>query len=181
MTLKKEKMLHRKTVYEGKMLHVYYDDVEIGGRRAWREIVLHPGAAAVIPITEDGQILFVRQYRYAVEKSLLEIPAGKMDAGETAEECASRELTEETGYRAGRLVHLGDTLTSPGFCNEVIHLYLADHLIPAHQHLDPDEYLDVVAVPLDTAWQHIRQGMIQDAKTLAAFAIAGERIRPALD
>lgn len=178
MSLKKEKMLHRKTVYEGKMLHVYYDDVEIGGRQAWREVVIHPGASAIIPVTDDGQVLLVRQYRYAVEKALLEIPAGKMDKGETAEECALRELTEETGYRAGRLVHLGDTLTSPGFCNEVIHLYLADHLTAFHQHLDPDEYLDVVAMPVRTVWQAVRQGEIQDAKTLAAFAIAGEQLQP---
>lgn len=175
--IEKEKLEKRTPVYEGKLLHVYRDDVEIGGRKTWREVVLHPGACAVIPVTDDGCVLFVRQYRYAVEEALLEIPAGKIDPGEAPETCAARELTEETGYRAERLRKLGAVYTTPGFCNETIHLYLADRLIPSHQHLDADEFLDVVKVPLADVRRMIRDGEIHDAKTLAAFAIAMDELK----
>lgn len=174
--IEKEKLLKRTPVYEGKLLHIYSDDVEIHGRKTWREVVLHPGACAIIPVTKEGEILFVRQYRYAVETALLEIPAGKIDPGEDPDTCAARELTEETGYRAGRLTKLGAVFTTPGFCNEKIHLYLAEDLIPAHQHLDADEFLDVVRMPLAEVRQKIREGAFCDAKTLAAFAIAADRL-----
>lgn len=100
------------------MLHVYSDRVEIGGRETTREVVLHPGACAILPVTEKKEILFVRQYRYAAEETLLEIPAGKIDPGEAPDVCAARELTEETGFRAERLRKLGAVFTTPGFCNE---------------------------------------------------------------
>ena len=135
------------------------------------------GACAVIPVTDDGAVLFVRQYRYAVEEALLEIPAGKIDPGEAPDVCAARELTEETGFRAERLRKLGAVFTTPGFCNEKIHLYLADRLVPAHQHLDTDEFLDVVKIPLGEALEMIRNGEISDAKTLSAFAIAAGRLK----
>ena len=114
---------------------------------------------------------------YAAEETLLEIPAGKIDPGEAPDVCAARELTEETGFRAERLRKLGAVFTTPGFCNEKIHLYLADRLVPAHQHLDTDEFLDVVKIPLDEALEMIRNGEISDAKTLAAFAIAAGRLK----
>lgn len=170
--IEKEKLLERRAAYEGRMLHVYSDRVEIGGRETTREVVLHPGACAILPVTEKKEILFVRQYRYAAEETLLEIPAGKIDPGEAPDVCAARELTEETGFRAERLRKLGAVFTTPGFCNEKIHLYLADRLVPAHQHLDTDEFLDVVKIPLDEALEMIRNGEISDAKTLSAFAIA---------
>lgn len=175
--IEKEKLLERRAVYEGRMLHVYSDRVEIGGRETTREVVLHPGACAILPVTEKKEILFVRQYRYAAEETLLEIPAGKIDPGEAPDVCAARELTEETGFRAERLRKLGAVFTTPGFCNEKIHLYLADRLVPAHQHLDTDEFLDVVKIPLDEALEMIRNGEISDAKTLAAFAIAAGRLK----
>lgn len=175
--IEKEKLLERRAAYEGRMLHVYSDRVEIGGRETTREVVLHPGACAILPVTEKKEILFVRQYRYAAEETLLEIPAGKIDPGEAPDVCAARELTEETGFRAERLQKLGAVFTTPGFCNEKIHLYLADRLVPAHQHLDTDEFLDVVKIPLDEALEMIRNGEISDAKTLAAFAIAAGRLK----
>ncbi|MDY4679375.1 MAG: NUDIX hydrolase, partial [Dialister sp.] len=98
MSIEKEKLIHRAPAFEGRMLHVFDDEVEIHGHKTTREVVLHPGASAIIPVTEDGEILFVRQYRYAVEQPLLEIPAGKLDGGEDPDTCAARELTEETGY-----------------------------------------------------------------------------------
>lgn len=175
--IEKEKLLERRAAYEGRMFHVYSDRVEIGGRKTTREVVLHPGACAILPVTEKKEILFVRQYRYAAEETLLEIPAGKIDPGEAPDVCAARELTEETGFRAERLRKLGAVFTTPGFCNEKIHLYLADRLVPAHQHLDTDEFLDVVKIPLDEALEMIRNGEISDAKTLAAFAIAAGRLK----
>lgn len=175
--IEKEKLLDRRAAYEGRMLHVYSDRVEIGGRETTREVVLHPGACAILPVTEKKEILFVRQYRYAAEETLLEIPAGKIDPREAPDVCAARELTEETGFRAERLRKLGAVFTTPGFCNEKIHLYLADRLVPAHQHLDTDEFLDVVKIPLDEALEMIRNGEISDAKTLAAFAIAAGRLK----
>lgn len=175
--IEKEKLLERRAAYEGRMLHVYSDRVEIGGRETTREVVLHPGACAILPVTEKKEILFVRQYRYAAEETLLEIPAGKIDPGEAPDVCAARELTEETGFRAERLRKLGAVFTTPGFCNEKIHLYLADRLVPAHQHLDMDEFLDVVKIPLGEALEMIRNGEISDAKTLSAFAIAAGRLK----
>lgn len=175
--IEKEKLLERRAAYEGRMLHVYSDRVEIGGRETTREVVLHPGACAILPVTEKKEILFVRQYRYAAEETLLEIPAGKIDPGEAPDVCAARELTEETGFRAERLRKLGAVFTTPGFCNEKIHLYLADRLVPAHQHLDTDEFLDVVKITLGEVLEMIRNGEISDAKTLAAFAIAAGRLK----
>lgn len=175
--IEKEKLLERRAAYEGRMLHVYSDRVEIGGRETTREVVLHPGACAILPVTEKKEILFVRQYRYAAEETLLEIPAGKIDPGEAPDVCAARELTEETGFRAERLRKLGAVFTTPGFCNEKIHLYLADRLVTAYQHLDTDEFLDLVKIPLGEALEMIRNGEISDAKTLAAFAIAAGRLK----
>ncbi len=172
MSIEKEKLLKRTPVFEGRMLHIYNDDVEIHGNKTWREVVLHPGAAAVIPVTDDGCILFVRQYRYAVEEALLEIPAGKLDKGENPDVCAERELMEETGCTTDHLVKLGHVFTTPGFCNETIHLYLADHLKFGQQHLDEDEFLDVVKIPISQVKEMIAKGEIHDAKTLAAFAMA---------
>lgn len=171
MSIEKEERVHRKEIFDGKLLHVYLDDVKLAGKDRKREVVLHGGAAAIIPVTEDGKILFVRQYRYAAEQEMLEIPAGKLDPGESADICAARELEEETGY-TGTLKKLGHVYTTPGFCNEKIDLYLADHLKKTHQHLDEGEFLDVVPFPLDEVKEMIRSGKIIDAKTLSAFAIA---------
>lgn len=122
------------------------------------------------------KILFVRQYRYAVEQPLLEIPAGKLDGGEDPDTCAARELTEETGYKTEHMEKLGYVYTTPGFCNEIIHLYLADHLVKAHQHLDQDEFLDVIRLPIDKVYQMVDRGEIYDAKTLAALAMARKKL-----
>ena len=175
MSIEKERLIQRETVYEGQIIHVFKDQVELAGHETVREVVLHSGAAAIIPVTDEGEVLFVRQYRYPVEEAILEIPAGKMDKGETPEECAVRELEEETGY-TGRLTKLGYVYTTPGFCNEIIYLYLADHLVYRKQHLDEGEFLDVVSIPLKEVWQMISEGRIVDAKTLSAFAMAGKRL-----
>lgn len=176
MSIVKERRLSRKTVFEGHLIKVYTDEADLAGRRVHREVVLHQEASAIIPIDKDGNVLFVEQYRYPVDKVLLEIPAGKVDPGEDGLTCARRELEEETGY-TGELIHLGDVYTTPGFCNELIHLYLAENLVHTHQHLDEGEFLNVVAIPLKKVFEDIREGHIYDAKTLSAFAIAGERLK----
>lgn len=176
MSVEKEKMVSREEIYDGQIVHLFKDQVELAGRKAVREVVLHCGAAAIIPVTADGKVLFVKQYRYPVGEALLEIPAGKMDPGETPDACAARELEEETGYR-GTLKKLGYVYTTPGFCNETIHLYLATDLVHTAQHLDEGEFLDVLPIPLDEVWDMIRKGQIYDAKTLSAFAIARDVLK----
>lgn len=173
MGIVKEKTVDHRMMYEGKMLHVYYDEVDIAGKTYRREIVEHPSAAAIIPITKKKEVLFVKQYRYPIKQALLEIPAGKLDIGEEPDACAVREMEEEIGC-IGRIRKIGAIYTTPGFCNEKIHLYLADHLVHTRQSLDDGECLDIVKIPLEEVFEMIRDEKITDAKTLAAFAIASD-------
>ena len=175
MNIKQEKTIDHRTMYEGKLLHVYFDEVEISGKTYRREVVSHPGAAAVIPVTENKEILFVKQYRYPVKRELLEIPAGKLDETEDPEHCALREL-EETGY-IGNIRELGYIYTTPGFSDEKIYLYLADHLVYTQQRLDEGEYLEVLKIPVEEVLEMIRNGRISDAKTIAAIAMAADYLR----
>ena len=152
MSIEKEKRIHRKSVFNGHLVQVYLDEVQLAGKLAQREVVLHQDACAIIPVTADRQVLFVEQYRYAIEQVLLELPAGKVDFGEEADACAKRELEEETGY-IGDLIPIGAVYTSPGFCNELIHLYIAKNLVKTKQHLDEGEFLNVVSIPLEEIWK----------------------------
>ncbi len=176
MNIKQEKTIDHRTMYEGKLLHVYFDEVEISGKTYRREVVSHPGAAAVIPVTENKEILFVKQYRYPVKRELLEIPAGKLDEAEDSAHCALRELEEETGY-IGNIRELGYIYTTPGFSDEKIYLYLADHLVYTQQRLDEGEYLEVLKIPVEEVLEMIRNGRISDAKTIAAIAMAADYLR----
>jgi ADP-ribose pyrophosphatase len=133
------------------------------------EIVRHPGAAAVVPVLDDGDVLLIRQYRHAAGGYLLEIPAGTLHAGEDPRDCALRELEEEIGYRARRLDFLFSIHTTPGFTDEVIHLYRAADLTPGTQALGDDEVLEVVRMPLAGAIRQIAQGGIRDAKTIVGL------------
>lgn len=173
MNIKQEKTIDHRTMYEGKLLHVYFDEVEISGKTYRREVVSHPGAAAVIPVTENKEILFVKQYRYPVKRELLEIPAGKLDEAEDPSHCALRELEEETGY-IGNIRELGYIYTTPGFSDEKIYLYLADHLVYTQQRLDEGEYLEVLKIPVEEVFEMIRDGRIYDAKTIAAVAMTAD-------
>lgn len=144
------------------------------------EIIRHPGAAAIVPVHADGTVTLVRQYRYAADGYIWEIPAGKLDAGEDPSGCAARELREEVGLQAAELVQLGTIFTAPGFCDERIHLFLARRLSSTTQQLDADEVLSVSRVPVAEAMHMIRTGVIQDAKTIvglhqAAAYLAAER------
>ena len=166
------------TIYDGKILHVERWQVTCpNGRTALREIVLHNGAAAVVPVYDDGTTLLVRQHRVAVDRVTLEIPAGKLDsAGEDPRDCAVRELAEETGLRAGRMTQLTSLLTTPGFCTEKIAIYLAQELTQGDTHPDEDEFLGLVRMPLEEAVAMVMRGEIRDGKTICGLLMAKEAL-----
>jgi ADP-ribose pyrophosphatase len=155
-------------------LHTQVVDLP-NGLRVELDLIRHPGAAAVVPFLDSERVLLIRQYRFATGGGLLEIPAGKLDPGETPEECALRELEEETGYRAGRLERLGSIWTTPGFCDEVIHLFAAFDLTKTEQRLEPDEIIELVPTPLADALDAL-DGPIVDGKTATALLLADRQI-----
>ncbi|MDF2922049.1 MAG: ADP-ribose pyrophosphatase [Paenibacillaceae bacterium] len=155
-------------IFKGKIISVQVDQVRLpNGETASREIVRHPGAVAVIALVDD-RMLVVEQYRKPFEKNLVEVPAGKLDAGEEPLAAAIRELEEETGYRAGNIRLLNSFYTSPGFADEKIYLYLAEELVKGEAHLDEDEFLDCTAITLEEAERYMDEGRIGDAKTIMA-------------
>ena len=165
------KRVGRELVYQGTILEVYKDHMEFAnGNTAEWDFIHHNGAAAVVPVMEDGRILMVSQYRNALERMTLEIPAGKLDQpGEPGIECARRELEEETGYRSEELEWLLSLRTTVAFCNEKIEIFVARNLIPSCQHLDEDEFVDVKAYTLEELKEMIFSGKIEDSKTIAAI------------
>ncbi|MEG6585653.1 NUDIX hydrolase [Dendrosporobacter sp. 1207_IL3150] len=169
-----EKFIRSEEIFNGKLLTVRRDTVKLpNGKEATRELIEHPGAVAVVPILNDGSILLVRQFRYPVGRVTLEIPAGKLDKGEEPDDCAKRELEEETGYKANKLRRLSSILTTPGFTNEVIHLYVAEELILAEQCPDEDEFIDVEVFTKEQIRTLIKSGEISDAKSLLGLLLAG--------
>lgn len=163
-------------VFQGRVVAVRLDEVEMpSGRRVVYEVVEHPGAVAMVPVTPEGRVLLVRQYRQAVGSELLEVPAGTLERGETPEACARRELAEEVGRAAGRWVPLARFYPSPGILSEVLHVYLAQDLCPVQVDRE-EEDLRVVAVPLDDARRRVEDGEIQDAKSIIGIVLACERL-----
>lgn len=163
--------LKRELRYQGTILKIYEDTVIANGHEAHWDFIHHDGAAAVLPVTDDGKILMVRQYRNALDRETLEIPAGKLDEpGEPKIECAYRELEEETGYRSENLEYLMSLNTTVAFCDEAIDIFVARNLIPSHQHLDEDEVIEVEAWELDDLMQLIYEGKLTDGKTVAAIS-----------
>lgn len=176
-----EKTLNSQTIFTGKIISLQVDDVKLpDGKKAKREIVKHPGAVAILALTNDKRIILVKQYRKALERSLIEIPAGKQEAGEQPEKTALRELEEETGYVCSTLEHIQSFYTSPGFADEIIHLYFAKHLKKKENPLqvDEDEFVELMEVSLDEALQLIADKKIYDAKTI--FAIQYLQLQAAL-
>lgn len=163
-----ETTVSTETIFEGKVVSLHLDTVTLpNGQTGTREIIRHPGAVAVLAVRGD-RMLVVDQYRQALGRTELEIPAGKLDPGEDPEEAAKRELREETGYRAKSLVPLPAFYTSPGFADEVIYLYMAEELEAGEMELDEDEFLEVSEITLDEAYSLIKEGRISDAKTILA-------------
>lgn len=167
----KIRRINRELKYKGVIVDFYQDTMEIDGTHTavW-DFISHKGAAAVVPVTEDGKILMVRQYRNALERYTLEIPAGALDAAdEPGIVCAGRELEEETGYRCENLEWLITLRTTVAFCNERIEVYVARNLIPSKQHLDEDEFIDLKAYTIRELKEKILTGEIEDAKTVSAL------------
>jgi ADP-ribose pyrophosphatase len=159
-------------VFRGKVFDIKLEEIEYNktGNKGKREVVLHPGGAVVVPVTSDRNIIFVRQYRYPFDTIMTELPAGKLDKGEDPLKCASRELTEETGYSSGNIKELGKIFTSPGFCNEVLHIYSATDLIPGeHAREEGEEGMEIIELSLSEAEEKIRTGEIVDAKTISGL------------
>ena len=159
-----------KNIYTGKVLILNIESVPLpNGETTDLEIIRHPGAAAIVPMREDGTVVLIRQFRHAVGGYIYEIPAGKLHPGEDPQDCAARELEEEIGYRANSLEFVTSIFTAPGFTDEVIHIYRAMDLIPGQQQLDRDEVLEIVEWPLDVAIARIRDQTIRDAKTIVGL------------
>lgn len=164
------KRLKRELRAKGTVINLYKDTVEVNGNIAEWDYIHHDGAAAVVAVDADGQLLMVRQYRNALDRFTLELPAGKLDdPKEPTLECAKRELEEETGYRAGRMEYLLTVNTTVAFCNEKIDLYLATDLIKTEQHLDPDEEINVERWNIEDLKQMIYEGKMTDSKTIAGI------------
>ena len=169
-----ERPLSSRRVYEGQIINLRTDEVELpSGRRVVLEIVEHRGAVAVVPVI-NGDVVLVRQFRAAVGRALLEIPAGSVEPGETIEACLQRELAEEIGMRAGRTEHLITFYPSPGFLTEAVHVYAAGELTP-HRLLAEEEDLTVVRVPLARAAALVAHGEIVDAKSIIGLLLAARK------
>lgn len=173
-----EKTLSSKQIYDGRVISLKVDEVRLpNGHVSNREIINHPGAVAIIALTKDNKLILVEQYRKALERSIIEIPAGKIDPGEDPLQTAKRELEEETGYQANKMTYLQSFATSPGFADEIIHLYVAEELVVAENKLDldEDEFVELMEVTIEEAEELMAEGKIYDAKT--AFAVLWLKLR----
>jgi ADP-ribose pyrophosphatase len=172
-----ERVLESRRVYEGRVVSLRVDTVALpGGRSTQREVAEHAPVVVIVPLDGAGDVLLVRQYRLPVEQSLLELPAGGIDAGESVEEAVQRELREETGQRAGRLERLAAFYASPGYCDELMHLFLATELEPSPLAADSDESIEVVRMALTEALALVERQEICDAKTIIGLWAAARRI-----
>lgn len=164
-----EKRIRTISKYQGVIVNVRLDSAELpDGSEALREVVEHPGGVAVIPVEDDGTVWCVRQFRYPFAEELLEVPAGKLERGEQPLSCAVRELSEETGLTADEMIDLGPHYSSPGYSQEVLHIYLARGLHPGKAHLDKGEFLNVEKHPLDELVALALAGKLPDGKTALA-------------
>lgn len=165
-----ERQLSSETIFTGRVISVTRDTVELeNGNTGVREVVHHHGGAGVAALNGQGEIYLVRQYRYALDRELIEIPAGKLEPGEDPFETAKRELGEEAGLTAAAYRDLGYIIPTCGYCSEIIYLYAAKELSPVSQHLDADEFLSVFTLPLEEAARLVLSGEITDSKTVAAI------------
>ena len=160
----------KKNIYRGRVVNLDLETVTLpNGVTIELEVIHHPGAAAIVPMKDKKIVFMIRQYRYAAGGYLLEIPAGTLQPNEDPKDCAARELEEEIGFRATRLEPVLNFFTTPGFTDEVIHIYKATGLTPGRQNLDHDEVLEVIELPLETAIDQIREGKIRDGKTIVGL------------
>jgi ADP-ribose pyrophosphatase len=164
---------HTRRIFKGRVVTLDIDTVTLpNGATIELEMIHHPGAAAVVPMKDDGTVILIRQYRHAAGGYIYEIPAGKLHPGEDPKLCAARELQEEIGYRADSLELLASILTTPGFTDEVIHIYKGTGLTKGKQDLDHDEVIEIVELPLEKALAQIIDGTIRDGKTIVGLQTA---------
>lgn len=168
-----EKTLSSKVVYDGKVIAVIKDDVEVAdGHKSFREVILHSGGVVIAALKDSETILLVKQYRYPLKQTVLELPAGKLEVGENPDDACKRELEEETGYRAKNWKSLGYINTTPGICTEKLYLYLASDLEFVGEHPDEGEIIKCFEFKLSKVFQMINDGTINDAKTICALSRA---------
>lgn len=165
-----EKTIATKEIYKGRIVHLVEDTVILpDGRKAGRELILHNGGVGVIALDENKNVLMVSQYRKPYDEMVLEVPAGKLEKGEDPKSAGMRELEEETGYRAETVTYIGKYYPTPGYCNEIISLYLAQNLTFVGQNLDPGEFVEVKKIPLDRLVEMVMNNEIYDSKTAIAI------------
>jgi len=168
-----EEKISSEMIFKGKILNLFLDKVRLPNKKiATREKVTHPGAVGIIPFNKDGKVMLVKQYRYPVGEVLMEIPAGKIDKNETPVECARRELKEEIGGIGGELIYLISFYSSPGFCDEKMHLYLAVDFDIGKNSLEDDEFLNIVELKMREVMAYIKNGELKDAKTIIGILTA---------
>lgn len=173
-----EKTLSSKQVFEGKIVNVRWDSVElINGKTSYREVVEHAGGVVIIAVDDNNCAYMVRQFRYPIGRAMLEVPAGKLEKGEDPLEGAIRELREETGLTAEKIIYFNGTYPSPGFCDEQLHIYLALGLTQGEACPDEDEFLNLEIVELDELAKMIMRGELQDGKSINAIFMAREYLR----
>ena len=173
----KETKISSEQKFSGRLIDLYLDQVELpNGEMTTREWIDHPGAVCLIPILPDGKICLIRQFRYGPGEEFIEIPAGKLDAGEAPLDCAYRELEEETGYRTNKLTFLTNIYPAIGFSNEKMWMYLAEDLVASTNNLDKDEFLELLPTPLDEALEWVWSGKITDVKTIIGILWAQKRL-----
>jgi ADP-ribose pyrophosphatase len=161
-----ETKLTSEEIFRGVAIHLFRDEILLpNGNKGVREVVRHPGAVCVLPLTDDGEVIFVNQFRYALNKVTLEVPAGKLEKGEDPQEAALRELSEETGIEAKKIIPMGALYTTPALMDEIIYMYIATELTQGEQHLDEDEFVNAVKIPLSKAVDMVMSGEIRDSKT----------------
>ena len=169
-------VISSREIYEGRVINLRVDEIEVKpGLNVRREVVSHPGAVVMLPIDAEGRILWVRQYRYAAQRPLLELPAGTLEKGESPEETARRELAEEVGFAAAHWEKLGGFYSAPGFCEEYLHAFVATELTEQQAEGDEDEDIEVVPLTLEESMARILAGEVEDAKSLATLLLYSQR------
>ena len=170
------RVLKRTTIYRGTIIRLIREVLEVNGRQMIRETIQHPGAVVIVPMLDRSHIVFVRQYRRAIDRTLLELPAGTLGVGERRLACAQRELEEETGWRAGRLRRIAQFYAAPGFISEQLTVFLAQDLTQVSAHPEPDELLKPIVLTLRQAVSRIHAGVICDAKTIIGVLVTQRRL-----
>ena len=165
------KLLKSEILFKGKVFDHQVDEIEYeSGNKGIREIAIHPGGAVVVPVKDDGKIILVKQFRYPLQKKLIELPAGKLDNGEDPLLCATRELEEETGYKANEIKKLGEIYTAPGYCTEILHIYSTRGLTPGNHNREEGEHgMEILELSLNEIEEMILKGEITDAKTIVGI------------